>query len=143
MKEYKKDMRYLKWPLVIWGAVGTLSLYFEEWFPWSAGLYFGLCLFLIPLLVISPLKYFCGIVSLRVSQEKVQRVWMRLTTCTISRENAIAFTRSVLGIYCMVFSSCDLRHARTAEIIHAAFKRKAIIFPYIIHVKKDFPEWFV
>ena len=142
MKEYRKDIKGLYWLLVVMGVIGTRSVYFEEWFQWSTKLYFGLCAFLLPLLAISPLKYFCGIVSLRVSNKAIERVWMIFKTCTISRENAVLFSRSILGIYCMIFSNSDLSRARTVDILYAALKHQAIVFPYVYQIKQDFPEWF-
>ena len=142
MKEYRKNMRIIFWLLLAIGAIGTLSVYFEEWFQWSTGLYFTLCAGFLPVIVFSPLKYFCGIVSLRVTDKTIERVWMIFKTCTITRESAVASSSSILGIYCMIFSNSDLSHARTVEILCAALKRKAIIFPYIFQIKQDFPEWF-
>ena len=142
MKEYRKEIRILYWLLLPIGAIGTLSVYFEEWFPWSTGLHFTLCSAVLPVIFCSPLKYFAGIVSLRVTDKALERIWVIFKTCTISRESIVASSRSILGIYCMVFSNSDLSHVRTSEIIRAAIKRKAIIHPYIYQIKKDFPEWF-
>lgn len=142
MKEYRKVIRILYRLLLPVLAIGTLSLHFEEWFPWSTKLDNILCAIILPLLALSPLKYFCGIVSLRVTDKALERIWVIFKTCTISRESIVASSRSILGIYCMVFSNSDLSHARTIEIIRAAIKRKAIIHPYIYQIKKDFPEWF-
>lgn len=142
MKEYRKNMRSIYWVLLAIGAIGTLSLYFEEWFQWSARLYFTLCACFLPVIVFSPLKYFCGVVSLRVTDKAIERVWMIFKTCTISRDGVVAFPRSVLGILCMVFSNSDLSHARTGEILCAVLKCKAIVFPYTYQITRDFPEWF-
>ena len=142
MKEYRKDIRILYWLLLPVLAISTLSLHFEEWFPWSTKLYIILCAIILPLLLLSPLKYFCGIVSLRVTDKAIERVWMIFKTCAISRDGVVAFPRSVLGIFCMIFSNSDLSHAGTGEILCAALKRKAIIFPYIFQLKQDFPDWF-
>lgn len=142
MKEYRKKIRIIYWLLLPIGAMGTLSVYFEEWFQWSTKLYFTLCAVFLPVIVFSPLKYFCGIVSLRVTSKAIERVWMIFKTCTITRESAVSFSRSILGIYCMIFSNSDLSRARTVDILYAALKHKAIVFPYIFQIKQDFPEWF-
>lgn len=142
MKEYRKEIRILYWLLLPVGAITTLSLHFEEWFPWSTKLDNILYAITLPLLALPPLNCFAGIVSLRVTEKSLERIWIIFKTCTISRKNIVASSRSILGVYCMIFSNSDLSHARTIEIIRAAIKRKAIIHPYIYQIKKDFPEWF-
>lgn len=142
MKEYQKDLRILNWLLPIWGAIGTLAVYFEEWFPWSTRLYFVLCACLLPLFGLSPLKYFCGIVTLRINESKVERVWLICRTCTIFRDGSFVLERSILGVYCMIFAKSDLTNARTVDIIREACKRKAIVFPYLSQIKTDYPVWF-
>ena len=143
MKEYRKNIRIIYWLLLPMGAIGTLSVYFEEWFPWSIELYSVLCACVLPVIVLSPMKYYCGIVSLRISGETIERVWLIFKTCTITRNNATAFSRSILGMYCMIFSNSDLSHDRISDILRAVFKREAIIFPYVYQIKRDFPELFM
>jgi len=143
MKVYRKNMRIINWLAPIWGGIITLAFEFDEFFPWAPGVNNVLSACFLPLFFLSPLKYFCGIVSLRITDKAIQRTWMSIKTCSIARENIVVSSRLILGIYCMIFSNSDLSHARTADILCAAFKRKAIIFPYIYEVKKDFPEWFL
>lgn len=141
MKEYRKKIRIIYWMLLPIGAMGTLSEYFEEWFPWSTKLYLILCAVFLPVIVFSPLKYFCGIVSLRVTNKAIERVWMIFKTCTISRENLNVFYRDIYGKSFLVFSNSDLSLCSNFGILLTVLRRKAIIFPKTIEILVDFPEW--
>ena len=141
MKEYRKKIRIIYWMLLPIGAMGTLSVYFEEWFPWSTKLYLILCAVFLPVIVFSPLKYFCGIVSLRVTNKAIERVWMIFKTCTISRENLNVFYRDIYGKAFLVFSNSDLSLCSNFGILLTVLRRKAIIFPKTIEILVDFPVW--
>ena len=67
MKAYRNHIRIVYWILIGLDVIGILSRYFEEWFPWSTGMYFAGCAAVLPVIVLSPLKYFCGIAARRIT----------------------------------------------------------------------------
>ena len=142
MKEYRKTMRIINGLLTVIYVMGFIANTFEKSSSGFTKLCFTLCLIILPIIEFSPLKYFCGVVSLRVSDEKVVRVWMSFKTCTITRENNVVSCRRIAGLNFMIFSNSDLSHARTAKVLGAALRRKAIIFPYTSQIWLDFPQWF-
>lgn len=142
MKEYSKSNPVVRWLLGVGCIVGTLSLYFDEWFPWSNGLFEIMCAVVLPIVVFSPLKWYCGIVSLRVTDKTIDRVWMLWRTCSIPRESVHICARCRFGMYLWVIAANDFSKRKTIDIVKAVLQRKAIVFPYDARIRSDFPEWF-
>lgn len=142
MKEYRKNNRIIDGVIVLAGAICSLEFYFDEWFPWLTKLDFALFICVIVVVCFTPVKYYCGVVSVRITEKAIERKWLFVKTCTISRDSAVAFPHSIGGVLCMIFSTSDLPLHRTSDILRAVFKRKAIVFPYVHQIKQDFPELF-
>lgn len=142
MKEYSKSNPLIQWVLIVGVVLGALSLYFEEWFPWSTRLFDIMCVVVLPIVVFSPLKWYCGIVSLRVTDETIDRVWMIWKTCSIPRESVHICARRWFGMYLWVIAGNDFSKRKTIDIVKAVLQRKAIVFPYDTRIRSDFPEWF-
>lgn len=144
MKEYHKVGKIFVWFIAPILTICTIAFEFsfDKIFPWSEKLFISLSIFFVLMAVFSPLKYYCGVVSLRVTENAIQRLWLKIRTCSIPRDNAFIHYRIIFGLLFMVFSKTDLSHARTADIIFAVLSHKAIVFPFVVQIKKDFPEWF-
>ncbi len=127
---------------VIAGLLGTMSLYFEDLFPWSTGAFFGVVIGFLLLVLFSPLKYDSGAITLLINEDFIQKQWLGIRVCTIKRRETFAFCRSILGIYYIVFSKTDLRQAKVPAILWSLARRRAMLYPYDSSIVSDFPDLF-
>ena len=133
-----QEMQIVDKACVIIVGISYLATEFDGWR--KVYLILVACAFLV--IYLSPMKYFCGDVSLRITDKAIERRWMFFKTCTVSRENLNVFYRDIYGKSFLVFSNSYLSHLSNFGIHCAAFKRKAIIFPDDTFIRVDFPEWF-
>ncbi len=143
MKQYRNEPNTATRIITVMaGILGTISLYFDEVFPWSTGVFFCVVAGFVLLLLFSPLKYYSGVVTLLINEEFIQRQWLGIRVCTIKRREVFAFCRSIFGIDYIVFSKTDLRRAKVPAILWRLVRRRAMLYPYGSAIVSDFPELF-
>ncbi len=142
MKSYNKRNSFLEAFFSVSGIVCSLDLYFSDVFPWLEKIDMILLLLVFVMVLFTPAKYYCGIVTLQISSNVIERRWLGIRTTTLPCANAYVQERHLFGIRLMVFSTYDARKYGMLRIMKDAALRKLIIFPYQFQLKQDFPALF-
>lgn len=108
---------------------------------WAVRLYL-LYVVLIAVAMLSPLKYFIGVSTLRISETKISRAWLGKITCTLRRENIFVTARKLYFAPFVIFSDHDVSQETTLSIMLKSIRRKVIIFPRTWELVADYPDLF-